>query len=48
MSDIGDFIHRTWIILPKLHTYAKLMYSRGVQEVKKHFVNDLGANPDMK
>jgi hypothetical protein len=30
-------------ILPTLHTYAKLMYDQGVQEVDKHFVQDLGA-----
>ena len=29
--------------LPKLHTYAKLMYNRGVQQVEKHFVHHLGA-----
>ena len=26
----------------KLHTYAKLMYDQGVQEVEKHFVEYLG------
>ena len=31
--------------LPKLHTYAKLMYDWGVQKLKKHFVHDLGARP---
>ena len=31
--------------LPKLHTYAKLIYDQGVQEVEKHFVYDLGARP---
>ena len=31
--------------LLKLHTYAKLVYDRGVQEVEKHVVEYLGARP---
>ena len=31
--------------LSKLHTYAKLMYDHGVQEVGKQLVHDLGAIP---
>ena len=31
--------------LVKWHLYAKLMYDRGVQEIKKHFVHDLGVRP---
>ena len=31
--------------LPKLHTQAKLIYDWAIQEVEKHFAQDLGARP---
>ena len=31
--------------LPKLHTSPKLVYDTRVQEVERHFVQDLGARP---
>jgi hypothetical protein len=32
--------------LPKLHTCAKVECDTGVQEVERHFVQDLGARPE--
>lgn len=31
--------------LPKLHTYAMIVYDWGFQIVKKHFIHDLSARP---
>ena len=31
--------------LPRFHTYTALMYNQGIQEVYKHFVQDLNVRP---
>ena len=40
-----DFIHGTWIISESCAHTQSLWYDWAVQEVKKHFVKDLGARP---